>query len=326
MIITSEIDEDDKEIINRYHGLSRIEDSFRIMKSDLEGRPVFVWTEEHIRAHFLICFIALTIIRLIQYKLLKFQNKSTLNVDGWEQGITADKLKQTLKEFQADKINDEYFKISEINDDRVIGIRDKDCDPVTEHQRMFYYDYSCLEVMMIMNDMTWQSLCYQFYDGELSIDELRSKIFYDLKWLTLFRKLNSEREWGIRFDGFSYSNAWNENECFFDNELGFIELKNINADKQEERLFQCKTDVDGHLAYFDNDDLPFFTQGHDFINYFKCICDGRKGIIIKTIGQVLRGAYRLDDFEKSQLYERLTNYSANTGVRLLRMNQSRTFV
>ena len=117
MIITSEIDEDDKEIINRYHGLSRIEDSFRIMKSDLEGRPVFVWTEEHIRAHFLICFIALTIIRLIQYKLLKFQNKSTLNVDGWEQGITADKLKQTLKEFQADKINDEYFKISEINDD-----------------------------------------------------------------------------------------------------------------------------------------------------------------------------------------------------------------
>jgi transposase len=116
MIITSEIDEDDKEIINRYHGLSRIEDSFRIIKSDLEGRPVFVWTEEHIRAHFLICFIALTIIRIIQYKLLNFQKKPTLNVDGWEQGITADKLKQTLNSFQADKINDEYFKISEINE------------------------------------------------------------------------------------------------------------------------------------------------------------------------------------------------------------------
>ncbi len=117
MIITSEIDEDDKEIINRYHGLSRIEDSFRIIKSDLEGRPVFVWTEEHIRAHFLICFIALTIIRIIQYKILKYENKSTLNVDGWEQGITADNLKNALKKFQADKINDEYFKISEINDD-----------------------------------------------------------------------------------------------------------------------------------------------------------------------------------------------------------------
>lgn len=117
MIITSELNEEDKEIINRYHGLSRIEDSFRIIKSDLEGRPVFVWTEGHIRAHFLICFIALTIIRIIQYKVLKFQNKSTLNVDGWEQGITADKLKQTLRDFQADKINDEYFKISKINEE-----------------------------------------------------------------------------------------------------------------------------------------------------------------------------------------------------------------
>ena len=100
-IVTSEINEDDKEIINRYHGLSRIEDSFRIIKSDLEGRPVYVWTEEHIKAHFLICFIALTIIRIIQYKILKYENKSTLNVDGWEQGITADKIKQALNNFKA---------------------------------------------------------------------------------------------------------------------------------------------------------------------------------------------------------------------------------
>ena len=100
-IVTSEINEDDKEIINRHHGLSRIEDSFRIIKSDLEGRPIYVWTEEHIKAHFLICFIALTIIRIIQYKILKYENKSTLNVDGWEQGITADKIKQALNNFKA---------------------------------------------------------------------------------------------------------------------------------------------------------------------------------------------------------------------------------
>ena len=90
-----------KEIINRYHGLSRIEDSFKIIKSDLEGRPIYVWTEEHIKAHFLICFIALTIIRIIQYKILKYENKSTLNVDGWEQGITAEKIKESLNNFKA---------------------------------------------------------------------------------------------------------------------------------------------------------------------------------------------------------------------------------
>ena len=99
-IVTSEIEEDDKEIINRYHGLSRIEDSFRIIKSDLEGRPIYVWTEEHIKAHFLICFIALTIIRIIQHKILQYENKSTLNVDGWEQGVTAEKLKEALLRYQ----------------------------------------------------------------------------------------------------------------------------------------------------------------------------------------------------------------------------------
>ena len=110
-IVTSEVEEDDKEIINRYHGLSRIEDSFRIIKSDLEGRPVYVWTEEHIRAHFLICFIALTIVRILQYKILKYDNKSTLNVDGWEQGITAEKLKEELNKFEADAFDDNSYKV-----------------------------------------------------------------------------------------------------------------------------------------------------------------------------------------------------------------------
>ena len=106
-----------KEIINRYHGLSRIEDSFRIIKSDLEGRPIYVWTEEHIKAHFLICFIALTIIRIIQYKILKYENKSTLNVDGWEQGITAEKLKESLNQFQADQVYCDYYKITAIDNE-----------------------------------------------------------------------------------------------------------------------------------------------------------------------------------------------------------------
>lgn len=116
-IVTSEMEEDDREIINRYHGLSRIEDSFRIIKSDLEGRPIYVWTEEHIKAHFLICFIALTIIRILQFKILKSENKSTLNVDGWEQGITAEKIKEELNKFEADNIYNDYYKISDMSEE-----------------------------------------------------------------------------------------------------------------------------------------------------------------------------------------------------------------
>lgn len=68
-IITSELDYDERQIRQVYGGLWRIEQSFRIMKSDLYARPVFVSKNEHIRAHFLICFVSLLIIRIIQHRM-----------------------------------------------------------------------------------------------------------------------------------------------------------------------------------------------------------------------------------------------------------------
>jgi hypothetical protein len=68
-IITSELDYSAAQIRKAYGGLWRIEESFRIMKSDLYARPVFVSENEHIRAHFLICFIALLVIRMVQLKM-----------------------------------------------------------------------------------------------------------------------------------------------------------------------------------------------------------------------------------------------------------------
>ncbi len=65
-IITSELDYDAAKIRKVYHGLWRIEESFRIMKSDFDARPIYLNKREHIRAHFLICFMALVILRLIQ--------------------------------------------------------------------------------------------------------------------------------------------------------------------------------------------------------------------------------------------------------------------
>ena len=67
-IVTSEKDLPDKEIREIYKGLWKIEESFKITKSNLETRPIYVWTKEHIEAHFLTCFISLVIIRLLEYK------------------------------------------------------------------------------------------------------------------------------------------------------------------------------------------------------------------------------------------------------------------
>lgn len=68
-IITSEESYTEEMIRKAYHGLWRIEESFKITKNDIELRPIYLQTKEHINGHFLICFISLLIIRMLQYKL-----------------------------------------------------------------------------------------------------------------------------------------------------------------------------------------------------------------------------------------------------------------
>lgn len=68
VIIASEYEETDDRIIEMYRGLWRIEESFRITKTDLEARPVYVSREDHIEAHFLTCFVALVVARILEKK------------------------------------------------------------------------------------------------------------------------------------------------------------------------------------------------------------------------------------------------------------------
>jgi len=70
-IATSEMDLSDLEVIDKYHGLTLIEDEFHVQKSDLDARPMFVRTPEHIDGHIMVLFISLLMIRLIQKKLIK---------------------------------------------------------------------------------------------------------------------------------------------------------------------------------------------------------------------------------------------------------------
>jgi len=67
-IVTSELDMSDTEVIETYRGLWKIEETFRVTKGVLETRPVYVSLQDHINAHFLTCFIALTIMRIMQKK------------------------------------------------------------------------------------------------------------------------------------------------------------------------------------------------------------------------------------------------------------------
>lgn len=68
-VLTSELDLPATEIIRHYRGLWEIEETFRISKHELKSRPVFVSKEKHIKAHFLICFLSLTLLRLLDKQM-----------------------------------------------------------------------------------------------------------------------------------------------------------------------------------------------------------------------------------------------------------------
>lgn len=69
LLVSSEIKKSPAELYKAYHGLWRIEESFRVMKTYLEARPVYLQTKESVYGHFLICYLALTTLRLLELKV-----------------------------------------------------------------------------------------------------------------------------------------------------------------------------------------------------------------------------------------------------------------
>ncbi len=77
MLVTSEVKMDAVDIYNTYHNLWRIEESFRIMKTDLDARPVYVQKEDTIKGHFLICYLTVLLGRILQFKILENKYSSS---------------------------------------------------------------------------------------------------------------------------------------------------------------------------------------------------------------------------------------------------------
>ena len=96
LIVTSEIKMSDQDIYNTYHNLWRIEESFKIMKSDLDAQPIFLQKEESIKGHFLICYLAVLLERIFQFKILG--NK-----------YSATEIFDFIKKFKATKAETKYI-------------------------------------------------------------------------------------------------------------------------------------------------------------------------------------------------------------------------
>ena len=114
-IVSSELDMEDREIIDKYHELTRIEDQFREMKGTLETRPVYVRTPEHIHAHLMICFMALTMLRLIQLKVKKSLPPVPDDKRNWTYSMPGKRVSEALRSLVLDQISGQYYRLGNLD-------------------------------------------------------------------------------------------------------------------------------------------------------------------------------------------------------------------
>ena len=129
-IVTSEWQKKDEEIIDIYRGLWQIEEAFKVTKSDLKARPVYLSREDHIKAHFLICFVALVIARLLVVRLgnkfsipkivesLNRASGSRLE-ENWFVFNHADEVTSAVEESLNVDLSRKYLKLGEIK--KILG-------------------------------------------------------------------------------------------------------------------------------------------------------------------------------------------------------------
>jgi transposase len=114
-IVSSELKLEAQEIIDKYHGLTQIEDQFRVMKGDLETRPIYVRTPEHIDAHLLICMMALVMMRIIQ-KRIRDTNPENKNDVYWNVGMSGERIQTALIKWKVDTLPSDLYRFMDIDD------------------------------------------------------------------------------------------------------------------------------------------------------------------------------------------------------------------
>lgn len=119
LIVTSETHIKAQDLYRIYHNLWHIEESFKIMKSDLDARPAFMKTNDTIKGHFLICYLAVLVERIIEFKVL--DNK-----------FSHEKIFEFMRSFKLVKAMDRYINISS-SSDIIRYLKDKLDLPLTNY-------------------------------------------------------------------------------------------------------------------------------------------------------------------------------------------------
>lgn len=200
------------------------------------------------------------------------------------------------------------------DNERVIGIRDRDYKLKSSMEKIFFYDYCCMEMMLIASESVFDKLCDEYYNGILNYRNLKELIFKQLKFLSIIRKYNEREGLGIKFKGISINMAWNADLKKLNQETIIDKINGINNGILDEFiLHKLKSEF---MRTWTLNEYYLYTQGHDYFMLFSAICNHytRNNVRYTDIQSSARCSFRYEDFVKTYLYNNVKAYSQKRNI------------
>ncbi|WP_339011625.1 DUF4435 domain-containing protein [Lactococcus garvieae] len=211
------------------------------------------------------------------------------------------------------------FVVQFDNMNSIIAICDRDYNNIS-HNKVFYYDYCCLEMMMLSNDGVFKKILSSLNLEYKSFK--RHMLLESLLPLSLLRKKNTEEALGVNFNGIKITDILSEDK----GELKQLQnkLSLINPSIPFHDVQRKMDEVKQILELEKNkgeENLLNLTQGHDFISLLQTLhkqhC-ARRTQSETTIRLVMNAAYTAKAFSKTNLFSEIKNFSLQNNISYFR--------
>ena len=209
---------------------------------------------------------------------------------------------------------------NEFSDDkRVVAIVDKDYDEKIEDNRIFYYDYCNLEMMIISDDKVFNKLIFKLITKRADYIPYRTLVLNNLSAFSAVRKTNDAMDWGLNLSKVPI--------------VGFFNTEN-NARALVYSLVQSKNSIDFELDKKQlcekteneiiNTNLLDYTNGHDFCEalslYLKTVYTERRNIKklgAKDVELLLSMVFDIIAFSRTQLFQQVKQYQESNNLKII---------